>query len=226
VIQAWKSWPAEGIYAVTAEARCALHPEVTAASAAVNISVGLGATRLFYDTFSDGTAFGDPQWRVVAGKWSGRAKVLTSASRKSGNWAIVDTLPELTTARLATKIKLTTAATKRGAGVIYAFKDAAHYRYAEIRNSRLQLGQVGATEAEPAGVKAAKRIRIRPGVWQNLRLDIHPDGEARVFLGSSKRPVLSYRFAEPIAGQVGVTANSSVANFDNFGVWDERVLPP
>jgi hypothetical protein len=37
---------------------------------------------------------------------------------------------------------------------------------------------------------------------------------------------LSYRFAEPIAGQVGVTANGSVANFDNFGVWDERVLPP
>jgi len=63
-------------------------------------------------------------------------------------------------------------------------------------------------------------------MWHQLRVDVRPDGEVNVYFGQSEPPALTFRFGDPVAGQVGCAANTSGVLFDDFGVWDERVLLP
>ncbi|HWR98325.1 MAG TPA: hypothetical protein VN317_07860 [Candidatus Methanoperedens sp.] len=223
--RAWKSWPNEGMYTVAVEARCALHPSVPA-TAETAVSIAGGDSLLLADSFSDGTAAGDPQWRTLSGRWLvGADKTFASASLKAANRAVVRALPAYTAGRLSTRLMLTRGSLLKSTGLVFALADAQHYRYVTVSGSRITLGQVGDIAGERAGVKAAAARTFRAGTWYRLRVDIRPGGRVQVFVDNAKTPLLTHRFASAVAGSVGCLAQQSVAHFDDFRVWDVRALP-
>jgi hypothetical protein len=90
----------------------------------------------------------------------------------------------------------------------------------------LYIGQAGEIGAEPDGIKASVQRPVEFDTWQHLRVDVHPDGVVDVSFGQTGPPALTFRFADPAGGRVGCSANTSEVVFDDFGVWDERVLLP
>lgn len=223
-VTARKFWGAAGVYSVVAEARCAVHPSVPAASGAGAVSITRNVL-LFADPFTDGTAAGDPQWRVLSGEWKVRPdKTFASVSRAAVNRAIVKALPSFRAGRLSTKVRLTPGALQRGTGIVFSLADTRRYRYVLVRGSRIFIGQEGDTARVKAGVKASAARRFRANRWHALRVDIHPGGRVSVFLGKETKPALTYRFADVPAGRVGLLAHRSEAHFDDFRAWDARAL--
>jgi hypothetical protein len=222
---AWKSWTSEGSFSVAAEARSVAHPEQAAASAPFVVQILAGDPRMFFDTFADGAPDGDPDWEAVAGAWGvGRSKSFASRARRADNVALVRTVPEFATGRISTLVKVPENWTRRRAGVVFSYVDAEHYRYAALWDGKVHLGQVGDFPGEPGGIKAAAARTIPRGKWKPLRVDLHPDGEVRVYYGAAAEPAAVYRFAAPQGGWVGLAANRSVVSFDDFGIWDAGVL--
>ncbi|HEY5997774.1 MAG TPA: fibronectin type III domain-containing protein [bacterium] len=225
-VAAWKSWPAEGVYFVSAEARCALHPSVPAVSGPTAVSIAGGASLLLADSFSDGTAAGDPQWRTLSGKWLvGADRTFTSGSMTLVNRAVVSALPAFAAGRIVTKLRLSARSLANRTGILFAVTDAQHYRYVALRDSRVVIGQAGDSPGEKAGIKASAARRLRADQWYQLRADIHPGGRVAVFFGRETRPVVTYRFGDATAGGIGCLAEKSVAHFDDYRAWDARALP-
>lgn len=224
-VKGWKSWSREGVYSVVAEARCAVHPSSPAASSAMEVAVAGGDSLRLADSFADGTAAGDPQWRTLSGRWLvGADKTFASAGLETVNRAVVRALPEFTAGRLSTKISLSRGSLAKSAGVVFALRDTRRYRYVTLSGSRIVIGQVGDTPGEGAGVKAAAARTTQADRWYRLRVDIRPDGGVFVYLGNATKPALAYRFADTVAGSVGCLAERSVSRFDDFRVWDARAL--
>jgi hypothetical protein len=224
--KAWKSWPTEGNYSVVAEARCALHPSFSAASGIFNVLASGGDSLLLADSFADGNTAGDPQWQTLSGKWLvGRDQVFTSGSLRAINRAVVRALPEFRVGRISTRIRLTKGSLPNSTGIVFSLTDAQSYRYVLIRGSRIHLGQAGDLPGEKGGIKASAARTFRADQWYRIRVDIHPDGLVEVFLDKRTKPVLTYRFADTVAGRLGCLAQRSVAHFDDFRAWDARVLP-
>lgn len=223
-VKAWKSWSAAAIYEVVAEARCALHPGVTEVSVVAPVSVVSGDALRLADSFSDGTAAGDPQWKALSGRWVvGADKVFTAARTDAVNRAVVRALAGFKAGRISAKLKLTKRSLKQETGIIFAVKDAQHYRYVTLSGSRIVIGQRGNTAKVKAGVKASAARSFAADRWHQVRVDILAN-RVNVFLGTSRRPVLTYRFEDAPAGSVGCLAAKSVAYFDDYRVWDARVL--
>ena len=184
LVRAWKFWPAEGGYSVTAEARCSVHPELTIPSAAVEVRIVRGDPEMFFDTFAVGANAGDTRWQVVSGGWVVNPdETFATDSQQPDNLAIVGTIPEFTAGRLTTRLKLAGGSTNPYAGVIFSYTDAEHYRYVALTGSNLYIGQVGEIGAEPDGVKASVQRPVEFDTWQQLRVDVHPDGEVKVYFG-------------------------------------------
>ncbi|MHB8894000.1 MAG: choice-of-anchor D domain-containing protein [Candidatus Geothermincolia bacterium] len=227
LVQAWKFWPVEGRYTVTAEARCSVHPGLTIPSASVEVEIVRGDPEMFFDTFDAGADAVGTRWQAVSGGWVVNPdETFATDSQQPDNIAIVGTIPEFTAGRLTARVKLASGSTNPFAGIIFAYTDAGHYRYVALTESNLYLGQAGESAAEPDGVKANVQRAVELDTWQQLRVDAHPDGEVRVYLGQSELPALTFRFGEPVGGWVGCSANTSEVLFDDFGIWDERVLLP
>ena len=204
-----------------------MHTDLTISSAAVEVKIVRGNPELFFDTFAIGAAAGETQWQVLAGGWAvTQDETFVTDSQQQENIAVVGTIPEFTAGRLTTRVKLAGGSTNYYAGIILSYKDAGHYRYVALTESNLYVGQVGETAAELEGVKASVQRSVEFDTWHQLRVDVHPDGEVLVYFGESELPALTYRFGDPASGQVGCVANTPEVSFDDFGVWDERVLLP
>ncbi len=153
-------------------------------------------------------------------------ETFSTDSRQPDNIAVVGTIPEFTAGRLTTRVRLAGDSTNPYAGIIFSYTDAEHYRYVALTGSDLYLGQAGETPAETDGVKANVQMPVELDTWHQLRVDVQPDGEVGVYLGESEQPALTFRFGDLVGGQVGCSANTSEVLFDDFGIWDERVLLP
>jgi hypothetical protein len=225
-VRAWKFWPAAGRYSVTAEVRCSLHPELTIPSATAEVQIVLGDPEMFFDTFAVGAA-GDTRWHVISGGWVVNPdETFAADSQQSDNRAIVGTIPAFSAGRLTTRLRLASGSTNHSAGIIFSYTDAAHYRYVALTGSDLYLGQVGETPTEADGIKVSVPMSVELDTWHQLRVDVHPDGEIKAYFGQSEVPALTFGFGDPVVGQVGCAANTPSVSFDDFGVWDERVLIP
>ncbi len=223
--RSWKFWSSEGVYSVTTETRCAVHPELTISSSPVEVQIVRGDPEMFFDTFAAGTSVDETQWQVISGGWVlNPDETFSTDMRQVDGLAIVKTIPEFTAGRLATQLKLASGSTNYYAGIIFSYRDAEHYRYVILKDSYLYLGQVGESMTEQEGVKASLKRSVDVDSWRQLRVDIQPDGDVKAYFGQSELPALTFRFVDPIGGQVGCTANMPNVRFDDFGVWDERVL--
>jgi len=226
-VRAWKFWTSEGGYSVTAEARCSEHPGLTIPSAAAEVQIVRGDPEMFFDTFADEANAGDTRWQVISGGWViNPDETFATDPQQPVNLAIVGTIPEFTAGRLAARVKLASGSTKPSAGIIFSYTDSEHYRYVALTESNIYLGQVGESAAGSDGVKANVRQSVEFDTWHQLRVDVHPDGEVRVYFGQSGVPVLTFNFGDPVVGRVGCSADASEVSFDDFGIWDERVLLP
>jgi hypothetical protein len=226
-VRAWKFWPAEGRYSVSVEARCSVHPELTISSATAEVQIVLGDPEMFFDTFAVGAQVGDTRWQVISGGWVvDPGETFATDSQQSDNLAIVGTIPAFTAGRLTTRLRLASGSTNHFAGIIFSYTDAEHYRYVALTGSDLYLGQVGETATETEGVKVSVPMSVDLDTWHQLRVDVHPDGEIKAYFGQLEVPALTFRFGHPVVGQVGCAANTSRVNFDDFGIWDARVLIP
>jgi hypothetical protein len=225
--RAWKFWAAEGRYSVAAEARCSVHNGLKIPSAPVEVQILRGDPELFFDTFAGGPAVDDSRWQIMSGGWVLTAEeTFTVDAPRVDSLAVVRPLPEFRAGRLATRLRLGASVPGDYLGLVFAYTDAQHYRYVALGDGNLFLGQVGESGGEADGIKATVRKAPAPGAWHQLRVDLDPDGTVKVFLGQAEQPALVFRFAEPLAGQVGFTTNTAEVAFDDFGMWDERVLLP
>lgn len=226
-VNAWKFWPAEGLYSVSAEARCDVHPELMIPSGTVDVQIVRGDPAIFFDSFGGGASADASAWQVLTGDWTVNAdQTFSSGDRQSDNIAIVGAVQDFRAGRLTAQLRLAKGATGKRVGLVFSHTDPDHYRYVALTDSNLYLGQVGATATELEGIKISVPKKVGLNAWYQLRVDIYPDGEVKVYFGKSPRPALAYRFADPVAGSVGCAADMSVAYFDDFGIWDERVLLP
>ena len=204
-----------------------MHTDLTVSSAPVEVNIVRGNPELFFDTFAIGSAAGDAQWQVLAGGWVVTPdETFATDSQQQENLAVVGTIPEFTAGRLTARLKLAGGIDKllrrdyivvhrRRALSLRCPDGFAHVSGASRRNRR-----------EPEGVKASVQQSVDFDTWHQLRVDVHPDGEVQAYFGESELPALTYRFGDPVGGQVGCVANMPEISFDDFGVWDERVLLP
>jgi hypothetical protein len=224
---AWKSWDAAGVYPVQAEAACAVHPSVNAFSAVTAVDVRQPDSLLFSDDFADGGPGGDPDWAPVGAAWAVRGAGLHLVSPAKGSGAyLIRSLPAFATGRLQSTFRFAGAAAEtRSAGVVFAYRDGRTYRYVRVFGTKVVIGQVGPTPAEPGGKKRVARLRLKSGAWHRVDVDLHPDGSVLVFLDGSGEPAAAYRFADVVAGGVGYLTHQARTYYDDCFVWDDTVLP-
>jgi hypothetical protein len=221
-----KSWNIPAAYLVRAEAACTTHPAVDALSAGFEVAITQNPALLFLDDFDDATATGDPQWQTVVGRWVGADGALVAAPARPDNRAVVRALPGFRAGRIDTKFILSLGGTAvPNVGVVFAHRDATHYRYVTAYSTRLVIGQVGDTKAVRGGVKRSVLRKVPLYAWHKLSVEVRPDGMVRVFLDDAPTPALTYRFGDVVPGMVGYQARSSKAACDEMRVWDETVLP-
>jgi len=185
------------------------------------------ARPLFTDTFADGTATGDPEWTVLAGRWAVVSGTYRSDPRSGGLSRVLVFDPAanpVAAAVISARITLTsTAAAGANGSIVFALQDAAHYRYVRLTPGRVAIGQVGTLGGVAPGVKRSRATSVVAGRAKALRVDVYPDGWVRVFAG--KTQIAGYRFGSAVAGGVGLRAARARTIFDDVTVWDAAALP-
>jgi hypothetical protein len=175
-------------------------------------------SRRFVEDFSDGTARGDPDWKVRQGKWGVTPDKKYQASSSSLNLATIrayDPRPNRQGAvNLEADVVLRSGANPNGA-LVFAYLDNGHYRWAGLTRGYVVIGQQGSIGGSPPGVwrkKAAVGIRKH-----RLVAVVAADHTVTVSLGT--KPVLSRKFpGSPTAGGVGLRADHAATLFDNVVV--------
>lgn len=190
---------------------------------------------IFSDTFDDGNSSGDVHWQVLSGAWtvSGAPNpYYASALTTKVDTTVVKDIP--VTGFAAGRLEVKLALTKKfrisaNGAVIFAYRDATHYRYVRLSKStawKLSLGQKGIIGPDGAGVKASKSVTGLAFLkWYPLWVDVYSNGTIKVFLKTRVKPVLSFKFKAAAAGMVGLNADRALSNIDDFIVWEKGVLP-
>lgn len=189
-------------------------PDIAAADGADHVQVFLNRTFAIAqkDTFASATKTA-ALWRQVTGAW----KVVQGAfvsSTTATSLALVKTPATLLDGRLKASVQLANAA--GNADLVFAWKDAAHYRYVRLTPGKVAVGQVGASGPDAAGTRATVSWPIKAGQRYPVQVDLYPGPEVRVLIGG--RRILSARFAQPLAGAVGVRAVSTASRVDDFTI--------
>jgi len=179
------------------------------------------AKTLFVDNFANATATGAPNWTKVSGTWNGRAQALLSVPRANnvitanppaGNGALTFGAGVVQTDFTL----ITTAIPNPNAFIIFAFADAAHYRFVKVSGTAVSIGQVGAMGPDTAGTKASVPATIAAGVKHKLKVAVSAAGKVDVFIDAAVTPALSFTFAANQTGRIGYRAAKSKTRFDNF----------
>lgn len=195
----------------------------------------LSSLLYFSDAFTDGSASGDPDWLVKSGSWTVKGaanKYYLSLSTAKPDTSLAQLVPpDLSSGRLEAKLALSEKfLVSPNGGLVFAYKDARHYRYVRLSRTagiwKLVLGQVGAIGADLAGVKATRVLAgLRTGLWYPVWVDAYANGTVKVSFKTTTKPVITFKFKAAAPGKVGVTADRAQSKFDNFKAWEKGVLP-
>jgi hypothetical protein len=185
---------------------------------------------LFFDSFAHGAAAQDPEWSRLSGQWYIDArKRYASLSLDAVNLALVKRFVPpplyLGAGRIEARVAVTgRAADEPNARIVFSCLGAGRYRYVELTQDRIAIGQVGTVGGAPRGVKAFKALApAAPGALLPLRVDLRASGLVVAYVKGI--PVLKHRFPAMVRGAVGVGAVRAESVFDGFKVSDAGALP-
>jgi hypothetical protein len=180
---------------------------------------------LFADDFSHGDLPADPDWVAVAGRWSVRDGAYRSrpegtslALTGSGNLAGSG----FAAGRIELRIKLGPLATRSpNAALVFGYRDRQHYRYVRFFPGATEIGQVGEIDGQPP-LRLRTARGLLAGRWQRVRVDAHPSGLLRAYLGDT--PLAALKFEKAVPGNVGVMTVNSQSFVDTFRLRARTVL--
>jgi PKD repeat protein len=112
-------------------------------------------------------------------------------------------------------IRMNTGRTSRIARIVFAYRDANNYRFAQfddVANTVRIYDRVNRRN----NLKASASVSMSSGVWYNVTVNIASGGNVSVLNNSTT--LLSYNFGNVINGLVGVGFNKSNTDFDDFCV--------
>lgn len=180
---------------------------------------------VFFDDFLDAGAAGDPGWDAASGRWLGTVGSLTAFEGSVGR--ALGRLPDRVGAGVVeTSVLLSSSSSRKrpNGGVIFAWRDRKHYRYARLTSKGVGIVQVGNLGGQAA--RAWTRARaLALDQWHALRVEIAPDGLVSVFVDGEAAPALSHRFRRTPPGRIGLGANRSRSSFASFTFWPATALP-
>lgn len=213
------------------------------------LELPVGDDLLFSDDFSDGDAYGDPDWEVISGRWKVTAGGAYVSRPRRKNISIVGdpALDSFSSGRLESRFKMkvvrsvsndastsydylnggvgtSTNTTSADSTIIFGYINEMHYRYVRITRRRIIIGQAGDYGEDLKGRKAVQRRRFRLKKWYQVRVDVNPDGLVEVYINNEDVPSLSYAFSGLQSGKVGYKAKKAKTYFDDLAVWNENVL--
>ena len=178
------------------------------------------AKLLFYDTYSNALAAAIPNWNKAAGTWAGKNKTLVSTSTTKVSVALANqaSLQSYTAGTLQTKLLLVASpkVPKPNASVIFSYVDNKNYRYAQLTNQSIDIGQVGTVGSDTSGSKKSAVVNVKSGTWHKVAVKISATGLVQVYLDGAAKPNVSHKFATTEAGRVGCLSNKSTVKFDDF----------
>jgi hypothetical protein len=196
---------------------------------------------LFMDEFSDGTAKGDPDWKVLLGAWktvrSGIGNRYLTSSKKSGKaLAVVDDftfkdgrINVTFKAGPSARIPGSTRGYPRIVTFIFDMVDVKRYRAARLQEIKagkwkLTLFQEGKYHGDRKGIKdSAILAGFDPDSWHDLSLDVYADGRVTVYLDATR--VLEGTFGGNSGGKVGFLTQKTAGAFDDVVILGPGVLP-
>lgn len=205
----------------------------------IAIDVAEPAGPVFVERFEDAGPAGDVDWVPVSGKWTGGEGLFAASSKALVNLARIarldpDELP-IRAGIVRANVRLAAAATSPpgpNALIVFAYRDAGHYRWVRITPARVQIGQRGGMDGVEAGVKRSVAATAPVGRWYRYTVRIEEDGGVRVYRGAATAPLVSWRFARVdgtpsvVAGGIGLAAVKALAHFDDVVVREESALDP
>ncbi|HYA42330.1 MAG TPA: hypothetical protein VEF34_13570 [Syntrophobacteraceae bacterium] len=203
--------------------------EILANTATVIVNPGdpasVPAKLLFCDNFRNAVGKTIPDWTKSpdTAAWTGNRSVLTSPA--TGNTFInpippnawKTALPKFKTGYIQVTVKLVSM-TKPLIRIVFSEASTSAYRYVQITNSGITIGQVNTV----GGVAPDTPTRVAYGGFASaahtVKIAFAPNGGVSVFLDNAATPKVTHTFSSAVAGKIGFMTAATEATFDNVTI--------
>lgn len=176
---------------------------------------------LFFDAFTDGTSSGDPNWLEQRGNWSvdGKKRLLSTPTMKNLALARGAATAKFARGRISAKITLGQAPSPNAAIVFGYRRTGATYSWRSVT-----LGKNRIVVGDQSRALSTKSAPLAVNRRYTVTLDLLADG--RVNIAIDGVTLHTFKFAAPIAGQIGLSAEMARSYFDDVTVWTPSMLAP
>ena len=183
------------------------------------------AKLLFCDNFRNAVGKTIPDWTKSpsAAAWTGNRSVLTSPS--TGNAFINPTppntwktaLPKFQTGYIQVTVKLVSM-TKPLIRIIFSEASTSAYRYVQITNSGITIGQVNTVGDVPPDAPTRVAYTGFATAAHTVKITFASSGEVSVFLDHAAAPKATHAFSSAVSGKIGFMTAATEATFDNVTI--------
>ena len=183
------------------------------------------AKLLFCDNFRNAVGKTIPDWTKSPGTaaWAGNKSVLTSPP--TGNAFIYPTppnasktaLPKFRTGYIQVTVKLVSM-TKPLIKIVFSEASTSAYRYVQITNTGITIGQVNTVGGVPPDTPTRVAYSGFATAAHTVKITFASSGGVSVFLDHATTPKATHAFSSAVAGKIGFVTAATEATFDNVTI--------